>query len=316
MKDIPNEEQMAFLRKEIFEVNKLLPSNVYVPFLKDSVRNYIICHIPVTEMKIFRTKNRAPYMITVEVIRIDELINMLLRKEKLKLAINREISGNAIVNNMLPHDNSLNYSSYTPPKTRSYSMATSNLDHQNDNEIFLVNKKDIVERGSIKKQNAKTFLEIKKTQDNSNLIKKRSSTLRMLEESDIRLSRPVIISNLEADSKRTPLRGEKKIILEENEEYEESFIKEGMDEMVKRRLTIHPFSRDSKKILDGGVDQNLVKKSSFMSKQEQEQHDQQEKEKSDKELKQYLSRGRNHTTCEPIVNTNILIGEDENQCII
>jgi len=54
-------------------INKNLPSNNYIPFIKDSVRNYVIAHIPVSEARIFRTKNRAPYCITLEIFRIDEL---------------------------------------------------------------------------------------------------------------------------------------------------------------------------------------------------------------------------------------------------
>lgn len=70
----PEDNQMNILRQELNLINKLLPSNIYIPFLSEKIRNYIIVHIPVSEPRIFRTKNRAPYMITVEVIRIDELI--------------------------------------------------------------------------------------------------------------------------------------------------------------------------------------------------------------------------------------------------
>lgn len=67
------DQQMKFLRHEMFKINNKIPANLYIPFLKKSIRNYIICHIPVTELRIFRTKNRAPFLITFEVIRIDEL---------------------------------------------------------------------------------------------------------------------------------------------------------------------------------------------------------------------------------------------------
>jgi len=69
----PQEQQMKSFLNEINKLNKILPSNVYVPFTSESIRNYVIVHIPVSEAKIFKTKNRAPYLITVEVIRIDEL---------------------------------------------------------------------------------------------------------------------------------------------------------------------------------------------------------------------------------------------------
>jgi phosphatidylinositol 4-kinase len=74
MRVAPEQKQLQILQSELLKVNQLLPSNVYIPFLSETIRNYIIVHIPVSETKIFRTKTRAPFMITVELIRIDELI--------------------------------------------------------------------------------------------------------------------------------------------------------------------------------------------------------------------------------------------------
>lgn len=74
MRITPPENQLSILHQELNDINKLLPSNIYIPFLSETIRNYIIVHIPISETRIFRTKNRAPYMLTVEVIRIDELI--------------------------------------------------------------------------------------------------------------------------------------------------------------------------------------------------------------------------------------------------
>ena len=68
----PINEQKLFLYEELAKINKKLPCNVYLPFLKDSTRNYIVCHIPLEEVKIFRTKTRCPIMLTFEMIRIDE----------------------------------------------------------------------------------------------------------------------------------------------------------------------------------------------------------------------------------------------------
>ena len=65
--------QLENLIHELNKINEYLPSNAYVPFLKESVRNYIICHIPISQVRIFKTKNRAPYMIQFELVRIDEI---------------------------------------------------------------------------------------------------------------------------------------------------------------------------------------------------------------------------------------------------
>ena len=77
----PIEEQMPFLYQGLLEINKKLPCNVYLPFLEDSTRNYLICHIPLDGVKIFRTKTRCPIMLTFELIRIDE-INKGIKKEE------------------------------------------------------------------------------------------------------------------------------------------------------------------------------------------------------------------------------------------
>ena len=69
----PIDDQMLFLYEQLNIINKKLPCNVYLPFLKDSARNYIICHIPLEGVKIFRTKTRCPIMLTFEIIRIDEI---------------------------------------------------------------------------------------------------------------------------------------------------------------------------------------------------------------------------------------------------
>ena len=91
--DLPNypiEEQMLFLYKKLNEINKILPCNVYLPFLKDSTRNYLVCHIPLEGAKIFRTKTRCPLMLTFEIVRIDEINDELKEEQENGLRINLE----------------------------------------------------------------------------------------------------------------------------------------------------------------------------------------------------------------------------------
>ena len=91
--DLPNypiEEQMSFLYKKLNEINKVLPCNAYLPFLKDSTRNYLICHIPLDGARIFRTKTRCPLMLTFEIVRIDEINNELKEEQENGLRINFE----------------------------------------------------------------------------------------------------------------------------------------------------------------------------------------------------------------------------------
>ena len=77
----PIDEQQLFLYEQLNKINKKLPCNVYLPFLKDSARNYIIVHIPLDGVKIFRTKTRCPIMLTFEIVRIDE-INKEIKDEE------------------------------------------------------------------------------------------------------------------------------------------------------------------------------------------------------------------------------------------
>ena len=68
-----NDFQKIYLYGKLLEINKKLPCNAYLPFLKESTRNYLICHIPLDQIKIFRTKTRCPIMLTFEMVRIDEI---------------------------------------------------------------------------------------------------------------------------------------------------------------------------------------------------------------------------------------------------
>ena len=83
-RDLINEESNKYKEKitlELTKINKRLPANVYLPFLTNNTRNYIIIHIPVTELKVFKTKERVPFMLVFEMIRLDEILYHI-QKEK------------------------------------------------------------------------------------------------------------------------------------------------------------------------------------------------------------------------------------------
>ena len=84
----PIDEQMLFLYQKLRDINKKLPCNVYLPFLKDSTRNYLICHIPLDGARIFRTKTRCPLMLTFEMLRIDEINEEIKEEQENGLYIN------------------------------------------------------------------------------------------------------------------------------------------------------------------------------------------------------------------------------------
>jgi hypothetical protein len=55
-------------------MNKRLPASVYIPFVNNSVRNYAVLHLPPNESRIFQTKERTNFMVSVELFRPDEIL--------------------------------------------------------------------------------------------------------------------------------------------------------------------------------------------------------------------------------------------------
>jgi mRNA-degrading endonuclease toxin of MazEF toxin-antitoxin module len=47
------EQKRTTLIIELKRMNQHLPASVYVPFVSQSLRNYAVLHIPVSEVKIF-----------------------------------------------------------------------------------------------------------------------------------------------------------------------------------------------------------------------------------------------------------------------
>ena len=56
------------------KINEGLPSNVYIPFVNNSWRNYAVLNICENESKLFITKTRAPYLICMEIYRPEEVL--------------------------------------------------------------------------------------------------------------------------------------------------------------------------------------------------------------------------------------------------
>ena len=75
---------MEALRAGLRAINEGLPADVYIPFITQSIRNHTVLGIFEEESRIFVTRQRAPYMICVELYRPEEenKFNMLkLKKE-------------------------------------------------------------------------------------------------------------------------------------------------------------------------------------------------------------------------------------------
>ena len=62
-------DQGAYLREELRKVNEMLPASVYIPFVNQKMRQFAVLHIVAEEARIFRTKERAPLLLCIEVCR-------------------------------------------------------------------------------------------------------------------------------------------------------------------------------------------------------------------------------------------------------
>lgn len=91
---ITQPNQAAYLREKLREVNAQLPASVYIPFLSQSMRNYAVLHIVADESRIFRTKERAPIMLTLECYRPIELT---LEKKPLFLEVDHQLQNQNVV---------------------------------------------------------------------------------------------------------------------------------------------------------------------------------------------------------------------------
>ena len=58
---------------ELCKLNKQLPAAVYLPFVSKSMRNYAVLNIVAENAIVFKTKERAPLLLTFEVYRPIEM---------------------------------------------------------------------------------------------------------------------------------------------------------------------------------------------------------------------------------------------------
>lgn len=73
MKQPNNLEKLRYVKHKLCELNKRLPAQVYIPFVSKSMRNYAVLNIIAEEAVVFKTKERAPILLTIEVYRPIEM---------------------------------------------------------------------------------------------------------------------------------------------------------------------------------------------------------------------------------------------------
>jgi len=102
--DSPDMRQSELI-KEITKINENLPYNVYIPFSNKEIRNNLICHISIKDTKVFKTKERAPIILTFECFRLEELCYEHNVKIKTQI-LNEEIKSETNQNSLLPSNES------------------------------------------------------------------------------------------------------------------------------------------------------------------------------------------------------------------
>ena len=185
----PIDEQMLYLYEQLLEINKKLPCNVYLPFLAESTRNYLIVHIPLDGVRIFRTKTRCPIMLTFEMIRIDEINKDIKTDEEFGTTINvarsksiSSVNSSIALDNNFKKEDTLNNKISNEIKENNYK----NADYDLSKPLLLQNignsSRYTTYNNPInkKKLKIKNEMNVIQEEEDNNLIKERKSVNSLL----------------------------------------------------------------------------------------------------------------------------------------
>lgn len=82
---LKSSRKTEFLKEELTKLNTILPAGVYIPFNMFKARNCAVLHIPVSEARVFTTKERAPFKISIEIFRPYKEIKSSAAKKKVDI---------------------------------------------------------------------------------------------------------------------------------------------------------------------------------------------------------------------------------------
>lgn len=71
---IAAQDKEAALKGGLAKLNEFLPATVYLPFVTAALRNYTVLRVVPEESRLFLTKERAPFLVCLEVYRPEEFI--------------------------------------------------------------------------------------------------------------------------------------------------------------------------------------------------------------------------------------------------
>ena len=244
LKGKDSSEFKEIIVKEITKINKNLPANVYLPFLSNNTRNYIIVHIPVTELKIFKTKERVPFMLVFEMIRLDEILYLIEKENSISLFNLNSSLFNETDENFTFHKDNLN-------------------DIIQDEDLLKKTNTVQVKTKPNSKEKKKNKKEKKKKEKNKENDKD-EELIKLITESDIELSKQISIFSIEEEKKRSENEKNK---INEKKAYESPTINKNKNDdiiMSKRKsclITEIQFSKYIKLSSGKSLENNLNKRS-------------------------------------------------------
>ena len=316
--------------KEITKINKNLPANVYLPFLSDNTRNYIIVHIPVTELKIFKTKERVPFMLVFEMIRLDEILYQIQKENSMSI-FSLDSNINILDDD---EDNVKSYNNKEDSKNIVNEIKEDEFENENNKLFNKVNTIAFLKKEINKgKKKSKKEKKSKKNKDKNKEKNEDEDLLKIITESDIQLSKQISIYLIEEEKKKmensekieTPTTAKKKsgdelkfsnkksgLITEyQFSKYERSFGKSSVNKEHKRSLSFGSLDEDKKAIKKFSIekieDEDINTNSNSRNK---EKNESKEEQKFEFNIQENLNIGENLVINNE--NKNLIENKDNN----
>ena len=170
---------------EITKINKNLPANIYLPFLTNNTRNYIIIHIPVTEIKIFKTKERVPFMLVFEMIRLDEIVYQMEKENSVSI--------------FSLDDHHTDLTDEDEKKNKNIPKFNDIIIEEDNKNIISKPKSHEIKNSKEKKKKKKKKKNKKKKNAKEN---EEEELIKIISESDIELSKQISIFSIEEEKKK------------------------------------------------------------------------------------------------------------------
>ncbi|CAD8156732.1 unnamed protein product [Paramecium pentaurelia] len=192
------EQLHQFLNK----INQNLPAAVYVPFVKNSVRNYAILNIVSKESRVFSTKMRSPYSLTLEIFR-PEIEGHHNEQQKLDTQISKPIKINMIKSQSISQSQIImqNQSNINIQLQRTFSIADAEISFHNEFQTMKLNDTKMV--GSYENNNGIGQFYRNRLESNKNESDIDISSEEMVDQQQIKQTNQQLAFSLESQNPQT-----------------------------------------------------------------------------------------------------------------